>query len=1148
MNHTAFLIAKSRQSLHEQVALFDRWLQQVPCLDDDFSFLAHVSQQLLLKRTISHEHLAIFVSINRAHLQHQIESFLIQKLLSGVHITERPSQSNCRVCFVFSGQGPQWWGMGRQLYSNEPVYRQWIERIDKQFTVINNSEWCLLQELIEKSEQESRVNDTNIAQPALFAVQVALAGLLVSWHIFPSAIVSHSAGEQAAAFVSGRVTLEEAVRVVYHRSRLQHRNTRQGGSMLSVGMSEREAHEFLLQGIENQVSIAAVNSPRSVTLSGDSTIIDELQQILSTFYPNVFKTQLRIENSFHSHQMDRFNIREEILSSLDDIQGAPLLDAQDMFDSRCSHARLYSSVCGSHLKDETLLNAHYWWSNIRQCVRFSDAIQAIVQDNIIDAFLEISPHPVLSTSMRECCDVTSTNSQLRILPTLKRKEDEHATLLTSLAQLSQSSNVWQHYLASRSIQSTRNEDDLFDTFPLYAFSMTSCWYESKDSAMERLAHRLPVHPLLGVRQWTQQTSATWKSLINLNLTKHAYLQHHKIHGTIMFPAAGFLELALAACRQLLPQPNENEPLLPVAFEQVEFVNALILTEQEHTEVFTQIVMPMQEWLIYSRPWSKGEQDCLRSSGIACSDVLDSFVDPNILNTTSLREFTLHARGRIDVGLHLNTFASLAVRLHDNIANWRVLKPTQVYAHLSTRGYQYGSSFQVTDSFQVTASQAISHVCAKNNEQNDAHYHLHPVTLDGCLHGFMSLLPGVQTFLPFSVNKMIAYGSSFHVPQLIVHATFYPSLAGLSHEHSFAVDLAAYDGREEVITSSTKPVFIFEMFKVRPMSGRWSVSNKSVFERVNELVDLPNADSTEQIDRIMTEHCFQKKWSYMPNEAVTERNLLPSSYTLLDKVNKMEKLNSAGNEIHHQLTHSIEPLNALVANYALQALTHLASLNKTSCIIEHELHSRVRNDEPYYTRLFHACLSFVRHYGLLDEYGNTTSVINAHSIQLIRKQLLGQYPLLKPLLSILHANGSSLGQILSGACDVIALFTENKSNELAMQEVQTLIASLRTDIIFKALTIHIRDARFQRLRVLIVGGGTSSIGLTVLRQLIGFAEETSVRVHILYVDVTTELLLEAEQTFQSVLKDINKKRPQVLVSYQAYNMEDDVNESINLGKF
>ncbi|CAF0884895.1 unnamed protein product [Adineta steineri] len=190
----------------------------------------------------------------------------------------------------------------------------WIQLIDAEMTKNNNGEWRLLEELIGKtSEDESRINDTNIAQPALFAIQVALAALLVSWNIYPSTIVSHNAGDQAAASVAARLTLQEAVRIVYHRSRLENRNTRQGGRMLAVSMSEGEVQNKLLKGIEHLASTAVVNNPHSVTISGDEKIIDELQQTLSTFHPNIFKARLRIENAFYSYQMNRFDIEKDVI-------------------------------------------------------------------------------------------------------------------------------------------------------------------------------------------------------------------------------------------------------------------------------------------------------------------------------------------------------------------------------------------------------------------------------------------------------------------------------------------------------------------------------------------------------------------------------------------------------------------------------------------------------------------------------------------------------------------------------------------------------------------------------------------------------------------------------------------------------------------
>ncbi|CAF3845870.1 unnamed protein product, partial [Adineta steineri] len=178
-----------------------------------------------------------------------------------------------------------------------------------------------------------------------------------------------------------------------------------------------------------------------------------------------------------------------------------------IFNSICAQAKLYSSVTDDKIND-----------NIP------------VDNNAANVFLEISPHPVIATSIRECYE--PTNNQLLILPTLKRKENEQITLLTSLAQLTTSSLVWQQYFHTRQILPMKNHEEYFDNFPLYRFHLSSCWYASKGSSIQRLTNRTSTHLLLGIRQLNDQTN-------------------HKIQDAILFPAIAYLELATAACQQLL---------------------------------------------------------------------------------------------------------------------------------------------------------------------------------------------------------------------------------------------------------------------------------------------------------------------------------------------------------------------------------------------------------------------------------------------------------------------------------------------------------------------------------------------------------------------------------------------------------------------
>ncbi|CAF4065132.1 unnamed protein product, partial [Adineta steineri] len=1094
--HFIFIFStKSRKSLNNQVAQFNQWFQKISItvMDNNYAFLQRISQQLLLKRTINHAHLAIFVFADSKQLQEQINAFLVEETLPGLSISIRPTISLAKICFVFSGQGPQWWAMGRQLYESELVFTRWIQLIDTEMAKINNGEWHLLEELIgKKSESESRINDTNIAQPALFAIQVGLAALLVSWNIYPSTIVSHSAGDQAAAFVAGRLTLQEAVRIVYHRSRLQNRNTRQGGRMLAVSMSEEEVQNQLLKGIEHLVCIAVVNSPRSVTLSGDEKIINELQQTLSTFYPNVFKARLRIENAFHSYQMDRFDIEKEMLSSLKDIQGLPLKDSEQMFNLKCAKAHLYSSVTGNKLSDQTPVDAHYWWSNVRQCVRFRDAMASIQQHDAPTVFLELSPHPVLATSIGECYQ--STSSQPLILPTLKRKENEQITLLTSLVQLTTSSHVWQHYFQTRDISPIIDNEQLFDDFPLYAFDLSSCWYESKDSAITRLANRIPIHPLLGVRQLTGQTSATWKSLININLPQYAYLKDHKIQDTILFPAVAYLELVTAAYHQLFLSSDNKQS--SIVLKQIKFMKPLGLSEHELTEVFTQIVIPVGEWFIYSRPWTSAGSDCLHSSGMASVDVVDSFIDPETLNQYSLREFTLHAHGHLEMdGIQqkLSTLLSTCPTYN----TWFTTDATSIYTHLSTRGYQYGPSFRNIQSLCGTTSTVIAQIHSNLDAITDLScYHLlHPTILDNFLQPLLVLLPGVDTtFLPVNINNFVVTNkmNTSH-SNMELRGNYHDIVCGLGQERTYNIDILILPSGD---TTINEPMFIFEGLVIQQVqgvqSGRWTLE-KSIFDKLNAAADLPNADRCEQVDTIIKDYCMEKIWIDSP--------IIKSVADLLPSFDQIR--NSGINVVSNQdLIDSIEPFNELAACYAQLSIKDL-DLNLV---------------DDQYRPLLNACNSLVT---ILHEQ------VTLHSTQLRLRYLFDHFPRLKPLLISLDTYGSYLKDIITGQQNGYDIFFGNYETEQTLQQIKTIISGNKTQQIFHAICqyLHVQNDQSshrllenRRLRIFWFASGEHLDVLPILHLLLNLSRQTGLWIDLHYVDMDPVQLAQAEQLFETHLSD------------------------------
>ncbi|CAF4171946.1 unnamed protein product, partial [Adineta steineri] len=872
----------------------------------------------------------------------------------------------------------------------------------------------------------------------------------------------------------------------------QNRNTRQGGRMLAVSMSEEEVQKKLLKGIEHLVCVAVVNSPRSVTLSGDEKIIDELQQTLSTFYPNVFKARLRIENAFHSYQMDRFDIEKEMLSSLKDIQGLPLKDPQQMFNPKCARANLYSSVTGSKLSDRIPVDAYYWWLNVRQCVRFHDAMVSIQHHDTPTVFLELSPHPVLATSIRECYE--STNYQPLILPTLKRKENEQITLFTSLAQLTTSSHIWQQYFHTRDISPMIDNEQLFDDFPLYAFDLSSCWYESKDSVITRLANRMPIHPLLGVRQLTGQTSATWKSLININLPQYAYLKDHKIQDAILFPAVAYLELVTAAYRQLFISSGNKQSSL--VLKQIKFVKVLSLNEHELTEVFTQIVIPVREWFVYSRPWTSAGSDCMRSSGMASVDVVDSFVDPQTLNQYSLREFTLHAHGYIEMD-SVQQKSTTLLSTFPTYNTWSTTDATSIYTHLSTRGYQYGPSFQNIQSLCGTTSTVIAQIHSNLDVFTDLScYHLlHPSLLDTFLQPFLVLLPGVDTtFLPVSIHKFVPMKQMNTTHSNIeLRGKYRDVVCGLSQEQTYIGDFLILPSAD---TTIDEPIFTFEGLVIQQVqgaqSGRWTIE-RSIFDKLNVAVDLPNVDRCEQLDTIIKDYCMKRTW--MDSPVITSVvDLLPS----LDQIR-----NGGIDTISNQdLIDSIEPFNELAACYAQISVKDL-NLNLVG---------------NQYRPLLNACNSLVT---ILHE------PITVYSTQLRLRQLIDRFPRLKSLLTLLDTYGSRLKDIFTGEQNGFDVFLGNNETERALQNIKTVMSAYKTEQIFHTICQHLHIQNDQsshgslndrRLRIIWLASGDQMDVLPVLHLLLNLSRQTSLWVDLHYTDMDPIQLAQAEQLFETHLAD------------------------------
>lgn len=316
-----------------------------------------------------------------------------------------------RIAFVFSGMGPQWWGMGRRLAAEEPVFREALERCDAALRPVAG--WSLLDEL-GRDEWTSRVGHPELAEVTNLALQVGLAALCEHLEVVPDAVLGHSAGEIAAAYVAGALDLEHSLLLAYHRSRLQALATGKG-SMLAAAISRAEAEE-LLAGLDGAVELAAVNAPASVTLTGDERALEAVERDLRR--RRVFARRLPVSLPYHSRHLDE--IESELLESL-----APLAPREERIP-------IVSPVTGDRVAGPRL-GPGYWWLSVRRPVLFADGVGRALDDGCT-LFLELGPHPVLVSSIRDC--MAAREAPGRVLGTLRRQEDERAAVLRACAAAS----------------------------------------------------------------------------------------------------------------------------------------------------------------------------------------------------------------------------------------------------------------------------------------------------------------------------------------------------------------------------------------------------------------------------------------------------------------------------------------------------------------------------------------------------------------------------------------------------------------------------------------------------------------------------------------------------------------------------------------
>ena len=704
------LSAKSEQACKNMVANLKQYLEDRSNEEDVQTLLESAVYTLGQRRSI-------FPWMAAQPIVWASDLAAVTKSLDSPQFKPSRASRKPRLAFVFTGQGAQWYAMGRELLAAYPIFKAIFDTADVHLQRLG-AEWSVQEEL-HRNAKDTRVNNINLSIPVCVALQIALVELLRSWGITPTAVTSHSSGEIAAAYTVGALDLRSAMAVAFHRAVLTARHnetqTTKGG-MIAVGIGADETEEYLSRLTCGGKAVAAcINSPSSVTVAGDVSAIEEMESMMKA--NAIFARRLKVNAAYHSHHMD----------PIAEPYGSALLDEQLSGPEQGElNSIAYSSpVTGDRILDPTILSdPEHWVASMVQPVQFVEAFTDMVigdfdaSGSSIDAIVEIGPHTALGSAMKDTLGLAMFNGiQIPYYGSLVRSTDARYSMQSLAAALlcqGQPVNVEAINFPKGLPAYVKVLTDL----PSYPWvHETRHWQENRLNRAFRQRSQ-PSHDLLGCEAaWSNPMAPMWRNM--LRLSDCGWLRDHVVESDVVYPGAAFVCLAIEAITQQLNSQQGDVSIRGYHLHEVDLEAALVLLDEAEGVELQTILSPADDKTIGYRNWKRFE----------------------IVSVTAKGDWKRHAHGMIAVELE-NMPHRPAMKLSGSTRRY---EPEELYANLRKVGIKHGPAFQNIQTIENSRDRMES-VCeisiadGENTQSLPENCVIQPILLDTVVQAAYSALP------------------------------------------------------------------------------------------------------------------------------------------------------------------------------------------------------------------------------------------------------------------------------------------------------------------------------------------------------------------------------------------------------------------------